>query len=137
MSQNSAEVTPRNTIRTDLTIQQLKVVLLVDSKVNAILDLHATMTRKHDSQVAPPLIKRDPESININLGDKGYDDQKIRRFARQYEVRPLIKHREFTSLHKAWNARFDADHYGQRSQLNAQVEARSVRPFTAMVNTVP
>ena len=134
MSQNSAEVTPRNTIRTDLTIQQLKVVLLVDSKVNAILDLHATMTRKHDSQVAPPLIKRDPESININLGDKGYDDQKIRRFACQYEVRPLIKHREFTSLHKAWNARLDADLYGQRSQSET-VNSTLKRKYGAFVRS--
>jgi len=97
------------TKRAELTIQQLKVTLLVDTKVNAILDLHVTTTRKHDSQIAPSLIKRNPETIDILLGDKGYDDQKIRRLARHHEVRPLIKHREFTSLHKAWNARLDAD----------------------------
>jgi len=85
------------TKRAELTIQQLKVTLLVDTKVNAILDLHVTTTRKHDSQIAPSLIKRNPETIDILLGDKGYDDQKIRRLARHHEVRPLIKHREFTS----------------------------------------
>jgi len=95
------------TKRAELTIQQLKVTLLVDTKVNAILDLHVTTTRKHDSQIAPSLIKRNPETIDILLGDKGYDDQKIRRLARHHEVRPLIKHREFTSLHKAWNARLE------------------------------
>ena len=89
------------TKRAKLTIQQLKVTLLADTKVNAILDLHVTTTRKHDSQIAPFLIKRNPESIDIRLGDKGYDDQKIRRLARQHDVRPLIKHREFTSLHEA------------------------------------
>jgi len=104
------------TKRAEITIQQLKVTLLVDTKVNAILDLHVTTTRKHDSQIAPSLIKRNPETIDILLGDKGYDDQKIRRLARQHEVRVLIKHREFTSIHKAWNARLDADLYGQRSQ---------------------
>mgnify|MGYP002761541269 CR=1 FL=1 len=87
--------------RAELTIQQLKVTLLVDTKVNAILDLHVTTTRKHDSQITPSLIKRNPENIDVLLGDKGYDDQKIRRLARQYEVRPLIKHREFAPLHKA------------------------------------
>jgi len=107
------------TKRAELTIQQLKVTLLVDTKVNAILNLHVTTTRKHDSQIAPSLIKRNPEDIGILLGDKGYDDQKIRQLARQHEVRPLIKHREFTSLHKAWNARLDADLYGQRSQSEA------------------
>jgi len=99
MRQGSTAVTLRNTTtkRAELTIQQLKVTLLVDAKVNAILDLHVTTTRKHDSQIAPSLIKRNPDDIDVLLGDKGYDDQKIRRLARQHEVRPLIKHREFTS----------------------------------------
>jgi hypothetical protein len=35
-----------------------------------------TTTRKRDSQIAPSLIKRNPENIDILLGDKGYDDQK-------------------------------------------------------------
>ncbi len=48
------------TKRAELTIQHLKVTLLVDTKVNAILDLHVTTTRKHDSQIAPTLIKRNP-----------------------------------------------------------------------------
>lgn len=100
----------------ELTIHQLKVMLLVDAKVNASLDLHVTTTRKHDSQIAPSLIKRSPGCTDILLGDKGYDDQKIKRLARQHGVRPLIKHREFTSLHKVWNARLDADLYGQPSQ---------------------
>ena len=36
------------TKRAKLTIQQLKVTLLVDTRANAILDLHVTTTRKHD-----------------------------------------------------------------------------------------
>ncbi len=89
------------TKRAKLRIQQLKATLLIDTRVNAIIDLHVTTTRKHDSQIAPSLIKRNPETIDILLGDKGYDDQKTRRLARQHEIYPLIKHREFTSLHKA------------------------------------
>ena len=104
------------TKRTKLTIQQLKVTLLVDTRVNAIIDLHVTTTRKHDSQIAPSLIKRNAGNVAILLGEKGYDDQKVRALARDAGVRPLIKHREFSSLHKAWNARLDADLYGQRSQ---------------------
>jgi len=87
------------TKRAELTIQQLKVTMLADTKVNAILDLHVTTTRKRDSQIVPSLIKRNLDSIDVLLGDKGYDDQKIRRLARQHEARPLIKHREFTSRH--------------------------------------
>ncbi len=36
--------------RAELTIQQLKMTLLVDAKVNAVLDLHVTTTRKHDTK---------------------------------------------------------------------------------------
>ena len=114
------------TKRTKLTIPQLKVTLLVDTRANAILDLHVTTTRKHDSQIAPSLIKRNAENVAIRLGDKGYDDQKVRAVARDAGVRPLIKHREFSSLHKAWNARLDADLYGQRSQ-NETVNSSLIR----------
>lgn len=75
------------TKRAKLTIQQLKVTLLVDTRVNAILDLHVT-TRKHDMQIAPSLIKRNINDVAILLGDKGYDDQEIRTLAREKEVLP-------------------------------------------------
>jgi len=45
-----------------LTIQQLKVMLVVDTRVNAIIDVHLMATRKHDSKIAPPLIKRNTGS---------------------------------------------------------------------------
>jgi IS5 family transposase len=120
------------TKRTKLTIQQLKVTLLVDTRVNAILDLYVTTTRKHDSQIAPSVIRRNTENVVILIGDKGYDDQKVRALARDAGVRPLIKHREFSSLHKAWNARLDADLYGQRSQ-NETVNASLKRKYGAFV----
>ncbi|GGN21234.1 IS5/IS1182 family transposase [Halarchaeum nitratireducens] len=78
--------------RTKLTIQQLKVTLLVDTRSNAIFDVHVTTTR------------------------------------------PLIKHREFSSLHEAWNARLDADLYGQRSQ-NETVNSRLKRKYGAFVHS--
>jgi IS5 family transposase len=122
------------TKRTKLTIQQLKVTLLVDTRVNAIIDLHVTTTRKHDSQIAPSLIKRNTGEVVILLGDKGYDDQKVRALARDEGVRPLIKHREFSSLHKAWNARLDADLYGQRSQSET-VNSTLKRKYGAFVRS--
>ncbi len=117
-----------------MTIQQLKVTLLVDTRSNAIIDLHVTTTRKHDSQIAPSLIKRNYGDVEILLGDKGYDDQKIRVLAHEEGVRPLIKHREFSSLHKAWNARLDANLYGQRSQ-NETVNSRLKRKYGAFVRS--
>ena len=122
------------TKRTQLTIQQLKVTLLVDTRSNAIIDLHVTTTRKYNSQIAPSLIKRNIDEVAILLGDKGYDDQKIRALARETGVRPLIKHREFSSLHKAWNVRLDSNLYGQRSQ-NEAVNSRLKRKYGAFVRS--
>jgi IS5 family transposase len=122
------------TKRTKLTIQQLKVTLLVDTRVNAIIDLHVTTTRKHDSKIAPSLIRRNTDDVTILLGDKGYDDQKIRTLAREDGVRPVIKHRGFSSLHKAWNVRLDADIHGQRSQ-NETVNSRLKRKYGAFVRS--
>ena len=122
------------TKRTDLTIQQLKVTLLVDTKANAIFDLHVTTTREHDSQIAPSLIKRNADEVETLLGDKGYDDRKICALASEEGVRRLIKHREFSSLHKAWNARLDANLYGQRSQ-NETVNSHLKRKCGAFVRS--
>ena len=117
-----------------MTIQQLKVTLLVDTRENAIRDIHVTTTRKHDSKIAPSLIKRNTGEIAILLDDKGYDDRKVRVLAREEAVRPLFKHREFTPLHKAWNARLDSDRYQQRN-MNETVNAAIKRKFGAFVRS--
>jgi len=122
------------TKRAKLTIQQLKVTLLVDTRSNAIFDVHVTPTRKHDSKIAPSLIKRNTDEVAILLGDKGYDDQMIRALAREDDVRPVIKHREFSPLHKAWNSRLDAGPYGQRSQ-NETVNSRLKRKYGTFVRS--
>ncbi|WP_254280632.1 IS5 family transposase [Haloarcula marina] len=122
------------TKRVKLTIQQLKVTLLVDTRVNTITDLHVTTIRTHDTQIAPALIRRNANAITVLLGDKGYDDQTVRTLARHQGVRPLIKHREFSSLQKAWNVRIDADLYGQRSQTES-VNSRLKRTYGAFVRS--
>jgi len=91
-----AHASTHYTKRTNLTIQQLKTTLLVDTGTNAILDVHVTTTRKHDTQMAPQVVKRNAASIEVLTGDKGYDDQKLRRLSHDHDIRPLIKHREFT-----------------------------------------
>jgi hypothetical protein len=67
-------------------------------------------------------------------GYKGYDDQKLRRLARGHEIRPLIKHREFTPLHKAWNARLDSNLYHRRN-INETVNAAIKQKFGAFVRS--
>ena len=84
-----SHVSKHYTKRTKLTIQQLKVTLLVDTRANAIIDVHVTTTRKRDSKIAPELIKRNTGKVAVLLGDEGYDDQKIRALVRETGVRPL------------------------------------------------
>ncbi len=77
-----------------MTSQQLTVTLFVDTRANTILEFHVTTTRKHDSKIVLSLIKRNTGEVAILLGDKSYDDQKVRALAREENLRPLIKHRE-------------------------------------------
>jgi IS5 family transposase len=129
-----AHTSAHYTKRTNLTIQQLKTTLLVDTATNAVLDIHVTTTRKHDTQIAPQVVKRNAKTITVLAGDKGYDDQKLRRLAREYGVRPFIKHREFTPLHRAWNARLDNDLYNRRN-MNESVNATIKQKFGAFVRS--
>ncbi len=78
------------------------------------------------------MLTRNAESITVLTGDKGYDDQKLRRLARDHDIRPLIRHREFTPLHKAWNARLDSGLYYQRNMnetVNVAIKRNSVRSY--------
>jgi IS5 family transposase len=129
-----AHASAHYTKRTNLTIQQLKTTLLVDTATNAVLDIHVTTTRKHDTQIAPQVVKRNAKTITVLAGDKGYDDQNLRRLARDHDIRPLIKQREFTSLHKAWNARLDSDLYYRRN-MNETVNAAIKQKFGAFVRS--
>lgn len=111
-----SHVSHHYTKRTKLHIKQLKTTLLVDTRENSVLDVHITTTRKHDTQIGPQILERSADLIDALLGDKGYDDKSCRDRCRELGVRPLIKHREFTNLHKAWNARQKDEVYNQRNQ---------------------
>ena len=79
-------------------------------------------------------MKRNVQSISVLTGDKGYDDQKLRCLARDHNIRPLIKHREFTSLHKAWNARLGSNLYHSRN-MNETVNAAIKQKFGDFVRS--
>ena len=112
----------------------MKTTLLIDTAINAVLDIHVTTTRKHDTQIGPSLVRRNAESIEVLAGDKRYDDQNLRQHAREYDIRPLVKHREFTSLHKAWNARLDSD-LCHRRNMNETVNAAIKQKVGAFVRS--
>ena len=100
-----------------LTIKSLKVTFLIDLKHLTILAVHVTASRKHDSQIAPPLIEQyEKEFLDSLCGDKGYDDKKLRNRLRKNGTRPLIPYREFKKKHEYWNSLFDEDDLHQRSK---------------------
>ena len=57
-----------------LQIRSLKVTLLMDTGVQAVLDLHVTTIRKHDTQIALRLTERNLDRFEVLSADKGYDD---------------------------------------------------------------
>lgn len=107
------------TRRVKLRIKELKVTLLVDVRDNAISDAHITTTRKHDTRIGPKVVSRSAELISVLLGDKGFDDEDLRDLCRGLGIRPLIKHREFRPIQKAWNARMSKELYNQRNQCES------------------
>lgn len=101
--------------RTDYTFEKLKVTLLVDIESHAGIDIHCTTRKTHDTQIGMQVARRGTGDLQLLIGDKGYDWGDLREFLRGNDVRPLIKHREFTSLDAAHTARMDAGRTGQRA----------------------
>ncbi len=90
--------------RTNYRVQTLKKTALVDTSSQAILEVHCTTEKRHDTHIGWQL-----------TADKGYDWQRLRDELREEGVRPLIKHREFRPIYRAHNARIDEALYGQRA----------------------
>ena len=122
------------TKRAKLHIKELKVTLLVDTLRKIVLDVHITATRRHDAKIGPMVVKRSSGLIKVLLGDKGYDDRNFRNLCRRMGIRPLIKHREFRPIQKAWNARMDERLYNQRNQCE-NVRSSMTRKYESYVRS--
>ena len=80
------------------------------------------------------MVKRNAESITVLTGNRGYDDQKLRWLAREHDVRPPIKHRDFTTHHKVCIPRLDSDLYHRRN-TNETVNAAIKQKFGTFVRS--
>ncbi|MDI6806859.1 MAG: hypothetical protein QMD14_03555, partial [Candidatus Aenigmarchaeota archaeon] len=60
----------------------------------------------------PRLAKK--HRLRLLAGDCGYDDSRLRLALRKLGIRPLLKHREFNNLQRAWNRRITKKDYNQR-----------------------
>jgi len=94
--------------------RSLKVTALVDVESLAVLDIHCTTSGTDDQPIGRQIARRNAGDLRSLAADKGYDAKAFRELLHDAGVRPLVKHREFTSLDKAHNARMDASRYKQR-----------------------
>ena len=116
--------------RAKMTLQSMKTTYAVDTETLTILGVHTTVTRKHDSQIILPLVEKVMTNFPVKTccADKGYDSRHVRDTLREAGVRPLIKHREFTSLDKAHNKRMKPEDYNQRAKtetVNSSIKRKT------------
>ncbi|SEP17097.1 transposase, IS5 family [Halogranum amylolyticum] len=101
--------------RTNYRVQTRKTTALVDTETQAILDVHCTTEKTHDTQLGWQVACRNAGDLHSLAADKGYDWMDLREKLREEDVRPLIKHRIFRPIDHAHNARVDGPRYRQRS----------------------
>ena len=101
--------------RTNYRVQTLKATALVDTESQAVLDVHCTTEKRHDTQLGWQVARRNAGDLTSLAADKGYDWMELREKLREEGVRPLIKHREFRPIDHAHNARIDGPRYRQRA----------------------
>ncbi len=74
--------------------------------------------------------------LRILAADRGYDAKSFRNELRENGIRPLIKHRIYSSLDRTHNARMDSDRYHQRTMsetLFSSTSARSAQSWAKVV----
>jgi IS5 family transposase len=113
--------------RTNYTFRAVKTTFLVDCGSSTILDIHCSMTRPHDTQIGDQVLKRNLDRVETITADKGYDWDELRRYLKKHGVRPVIKHREFSSLDAAHNARLDDRTYHRRSVVESVIRSLKQR----------
>ncbi|MDL0126396.1 IS5-like element ISH28 family transposase, partial [Halobacterium salinarum] len=101
--------------RTNYRVQTLKTTALVDTETQAILDVHCSTGKPHDTQLGWQVARRNAGDLASLAADKGYDWMELRKKLREDGVRPLIKHRIFRPIDHAHNARVDGPRYRQRA----------------------
>jgi len=87
------------------------------------LDIHCSMKRPHDTQIGDQVLTRNLDRVETITADTGYDWDELRRNLKENDVRPVIKHRKFSSLEAAHNARLDDETYHRRSVVESVIRS--------------
>ncbi len=107
--------------RANYRVQTLKTTALVDASSQAILDVHCTTEKRHDTHLGWQLACRNTGELRSLAADKGYDWQRLRDKLSEEGVRPLIKHREFRPI----------DHAPTRGSMRlSTAKEHCLRPFS-------
>jgi hypothetical protein len=88
-----------------LHLQIAKTTAVVDCENRTVLDIYCSMKQPPDTQVGQQVFTRNFGRLQTVTADKGYDWDDLREERREADDRPLIKHREFSLLDMAHNAR--------------------------------
>ena len=89
------------------SVETLKISFLIDTTNQAILDLDCSARWPNDAKIGPKLASRNATNMVSLAADKGYDSRRFRENFRDCGVRPLIKHRIYTPIDHAHNARIN------------------------------
>lgn len=76
--------------RTDYTFEAVKASLLINCETSAILDIHYSMKKPHDSEIDWQMLLRNLEVLSTVTADKGYDWVLLRQKLRAEGITPLI-----------------------------------------------
>ena len=109
--------------RAHYRVRSLKVTTLVDVETLYVIDVHCTTTKKHDAKIGPQVARRNAGDLLSLAADKGYDAKAFRDELRDNGVRPLIKHRIYSSLDCAHNARMNSNSYNRRWMVETAFSA--------------
>ncbi|SFS54347.1 transposase, IS5 family [Halostagnicola kamekurae] len=101
--------------RTNYRVQTLKATALVGTETQAILDVHCTTEKRHDTQLGWHVARRNAGDLGSLAADKGYDWMELRDKLREDGVRLLIKHREFRPIDPRVVRVIDGPRYHQRA----------------------
>lgn len=103
--------------RTNYTFRSVKTTALINCETGVVLDIHCSTKQPHDSHIGKQVLTRNVSQLHTITAEKGYDWDTLRYRLRDVDIRPVIRHREFTPLDAAHNARQDDETYPQRSTV--------------------
>lgn len=79
-----------------------------------IFDVHCTTSKKHDAKIGLQVARYNAEYLRSLTADRAYDGKPFRDDLRGTGIRPLIKHRIYSSLDHAHNAWLSSRWYNRR-----------------------